>query len=51
MLFTRREIIADLEEMVYSQLLKFQENAKYLPDKILMFRDGVSEGQYSHCVR
>jgi eukaryotic translation initiation factor 2C len=37
--------------MVHSQLLKFQGNMKALPEKIIMFRDGVSEGQYSHCVK
>jgi eukaryotic translation initiation factor 2C len=48
---TGSEIIAELEEMVFTQLSKFRENTKNLPEKILMFRDGVSEGQYSHCVK
>jgi len=37
--------------MVYTQLLKYKENTKNLPEKIIMFRDGVSEGQYGHCVK
>jgi len=48
---TGSEIIAELEEMVFTQLSKFRENTRNLPEKILMFRDGVSEGQYSHCVK
>ncbi|KAK1921573.1 eukaryotic translation initiation factor 2C 2 [Papiliotrema laurentii] len=47
----RVEIIAELADMTYSQLAKFRQNTKALPEKIIMFRDGVSEGQYSHCVK
>jgi eukaryotic translation initiation factor 2C len=35
--------------MVKQHLITFQENAKALPAKIIMFRDGVSEGQFAMC--
>jgi eukaryotic translation initiation factor 2C len=37
--------------MVHTQLLNYQQKTKTLPEKIIMFRDGVSEGQYGHCVK
>ncbi|VVC42413.1 Hypothetical protein CINCED_3A015370 [Cinara cedri] len=40
------EIIQDLEDIVYKQLLKYKERTKIIPKKILYFRDGVSEGQF-----
>ncbi|WVQ98061.1 hypothetical protein IAU59_005183 [Kwoniella sp. CBS 9459] len=46
----RVEIISDLENMMYDHLLTFEKNMKAKPEKILFFRDGVSEGQYAHCV-
>ncbi|WWC59473.1 uncharacterized protein I303_102029 [Kwoniella dejecticola CBS 10117] len=47
----RVEIIQDLENMVHDHILTFEKNTKAKPEKILFFRDGVSEGQYSHCVQ
>ncbi|WVF69797.1 hypothetical protein IAT40_004576 [Kwoniella sp. CBS 6097] len=47
----RVEIISDLENMMYDHLVTFEKNMKAKPEKILFFRDGVSEGQYSHCVQ
>ncbi|WVR04637.1 hypothetical protein IAU60_001648 [Kwoniella sp. DSM 27419] len=47
----RVEIIQDLENMVHSHIVQFEKNTKTKPDKILFFRDGVSEGQYAHCVK
>ncbi|ORX38808.1 Argonaute-like protein [Kockovaella imperatae] len=47
----RVEIIQDLANMVHRHLTTFQQNTKQLPAKIILFRDGVSEGQYGHCVR
>ncbi|OCF32605.1 argonaute [Kwoniella heveanensis BCC8398] len=44
------EIISDLENMIYDHITTFEKNMKTKPQKILFFRDGVSEGQYSHCV-
>ena len=45
------EIISDLENMVYSHILTFEKNTKAKPQKIIMFRDGVSEGQYGLVVK
>ncbi|WRT64767.1 uncharacterized protein IL334_001701 [Kwoniella shivajii] len=47
----RAEIIQDLENMVYSHIVTFEKSTRAKPDKILFFRDGVSEGQYAHCVQ
>ncbi|WVW78435.1 hypothetical protein I302_100389 [Kwoniella bestiolae CBS 10118] len=47
----RVEIIADLENMMYDHIVNFEKNTKSKPEKILFFRDGVSEGQYAHCVQ
>ena len=36
-----------MAEVTRKLLLKFQENTKgYKPQRIIMFRDGVSEGQF-----
>ena len=63
MRLTCSEIIQDLANMVHKHLTVFQQNMKTLPQKIVMFRvghscnvsltvqDGVSEGQYGHCVK
>ncbi|XP_050538341.1 protein argonaute-2-like isoform X4 [Daktulosphaira vitifoliae] len=40
------EIIQDLEDIIHIQLSKFREKTKSIPNKILFFRDGVSEGQF-----
>ncbi|KAI9636399.1 putative eukaryotic translation initiation factor 2C 2 [Dioszegia hungarica] len=45
----RKESITDLKDMVKQHLITFQKNAKALPAKIIMFRDGVSEGQFAMC--
>lgn len=42
----RQEMVADLETMFKSRLLLWRERNKALPDNILVYRDGVSEGQY-----
>jgi len=41
------EIIQDLEDIIYKQLLKFKDKTKCVPRKIFYFRDGVSERQFS----
>ncbi|KAI0107175.1 RNA interference and gene silencing protein [Nemania sp. FL0031] len=43
----RQEMVADLESMFQSRLLLWRERNKILPENILVYRDGVSEGQYS----
>jgi eukaryotic translation initiation factor 2C len=42
----RTEMVADLEEMFKSRLLLWRTHNKTLPKNILVYRDGVSEGQY-----
>jgi len=46
-----REIISDMAGMVKTHLETFMKNTKKRPEKILMFRDGVSEGQYGQVVQ
>jgi eukaryotic translation initiation factor 2C len=44
---SRKEMVSDLANMVLERLqLWKRKNNGYLPDKILVYRDGVSEGQY-----
>ncbi|WWD21504.1 hypothetical protein CI109_105990 [Kwoniella shandongensis] len=45
----RQEMIEDLKQMVKSHLVIFEKNMRAKPQKIIMFRDGVSEGQYGQC--
>lgn len=43
----RLEIIEDLENIVYNQLMYFyKQNRQLKPEHIIFFRDGVSEGQF-----
>ncbi|BEJ14915.1 hypothetical protein CspHIS471_0406820 [Cutaneotrichosporon sp. HIS471] len=42
----RVEIISDLANMVREHIETFQKKVGSKPDRILFFRDGVSEGQY-----
>ncbi|KAI9845325.1 MAG: hypothetical protein M1837_004947 [Sclerophora amabilis] len=43
---SRKEMVSGLEEMVVERLKLWQKHSKALPDQILVYRDGVSEGQY-----
>uniref|UniRef100_A0A1B6E7E6 Uncharacterized protein n=1 Tax=Clastoptera arizonana TaxID=38151 RepID=A0A1B6E7E6_9HEMI len=43
----RQEMIEDLEEMMKTQLKFFYQKTKQKPFKIIFYRDGVSEGQFS----
>ncbi|KAI1122114.1 RNA interference and gene silencing protein [Nemania abortiva] len=43
----RQEMVADLDAMFKSRLLLWKERNKILPENILVYRDGVSEGQYN----
>lgn len=45
-----REIITDLASMAQAHYAMFQKTTGKLPNKVVMFRDGVSEGQYAHVV-
>jgi eukaryotic translation initiation factor 2C len=40
-----------MTDMVAGHLQTFHKNTKTYPKKILMFRDGVSEGQYGQVVQ
>ena len=43
---SREEMISGLAQMVESRLRLWQTHNKTLPENILVYRDGVSEGQY-----
>ncbi|CAK3879278.1 RNA interference gene silencing (Qde2) [Lecanosticta acicola] len=43
----RQEMVAALEDMVHERLDVWQKKNGRLPSKIVIYRDGVSEGQYS----
>jgi len=40
------EIITDMKEITRKLLMEFYKRTKHKPAKIIMFRDGVSEGQF-----
>ncbi|XP_070151437.1 protein argonaute-2-like isoform X3 [Polyergus mexicanus] len=41
----KEEMILDIEEIIISQLQIYKEKTSRLPNKIIYYRDGVSEGQ------
>lgn len=43
---SKKEMITDLSGMMIERLKKYQEVSKSLPDRVYVFRDGVSEGQF-----
>ncbi|KAH7110616.1 ribonuclease H-like domain-containing protein [Dendryphion nanum] len=43
----RQEMVADLDVLFKSRLVLWRERNKTLPENILVYRDGVSEGQYN----
>ncbi|KAF8133993.1 Piwi domain-containing protein [Boletus edulis] len=42
----KKEMVTDLSEMMIERLKRYQEVSKTLPDRIYVFREGVSEGQF-----
>lgn len=42
----RKEIIVDLRSMVKDHLIQYRRATHYKPEKIIFYRDGVSEGQF-----
>lgn len=46
---SRQEMVADLDSMLKSRLQLWKQKGKHasLPENILVYRDGVSEGQYA----
>ncbi|BGP00148.1 Protein argonaute [Rhodotorula toruloides] len=46
----RKEFITELSSMSETLIRTFMKNTKGRPDSIIMFRDGISEGQLAPCV-
>ncbi|KAF5345034.1 hypothetical protein D9758_010462 [Tetrapyrgos nigripes] len=46
-----KEMLDELKEMMVERLLYYQKKNKTLPQRIFVFRDGVSEGQYDSVLR
>lgn len=44
----RQEVISELSGMVRELLVHFYKATRFKPTRIIFFRDGVSEGQFSH---
>ncbi|KAI0267268.1 argonaute-like protein [Gloeopeniophorella convolvens] len=44
---SKKEMITDLRDMMEERLLAFRNKNRELPQKIIVYRDGVSEGQFS----
>ena len=42
----RQEMIEDLKDIVKTLLKKFRTSTRAIPQKIIFYRDGVSEGQF-----
>ncbi|KAH7937750.1 hypothetical protein HPB49_015224 [Dermacentor silvarum] len=47
----RIEIIEDMKNIAKDLLLSFYQINKFKPEKIIFYRDGVSEGQFSHVLQ
>ena len=48
----RQDIIQDLSAMVREHLMMFYKSTGgYKPHRIIMYRDGVSEGQFTHVLQ
>ena len=45
------EIISDLAAMVRELLIQFYRSTRFKPTRIFMFRDGVSEGQFTNVLQ
>ncbi|KAH0832181.1 Piwi-domain-containing protein [Lanmaoa asiatica] len=43
---TKKEMITELSPMMVERLKRYQEVSRSLPDRVYVFRDGVSEGQF-----
>lgn len=46
----RQEMVADLETLLASRLQHWRKLNKFLPENIIVYRDGVSEGQYNKVI-
>lgn len=47
---SRQEVIVDLQEMVRAHLITFFQTTRAKPQRVVFFRDGLSEGQFAHCL-
>jgi len=47
----RQEIIEDLSAMVKELLLNFYRTTTFKPTRIIFYRDGVSDGQFSQVLQ
>ncbi len=48
---SRQEMVSDLDEMIVERLKVWVKYNKVLPESIIVYRDGVSEGQYATVLR
>ncbi|KAJ7021433.1 argonaute-like protein [Mycena alexandri] len=46
-----KEMLSELRDMIIERLLLYENKNKVLPQRIIVFRDGVSEGQFDIVVR
>ncbi|VEL26252.1 unnamed protein product [Protopolystoma xenopodis] len=44
----RQEVIQELYPMVKDLLLQFYRSTRFKPTRVIYYRDGVSEGQFSN---
>jgi eukaryotic translation initiation factor 2C len=44
----RHEVIAELSTMVRELLIQFYKSTRFKPARVILYRDGVSEGQFAH---
>ncbi|CAG2108006.1 unnamed protein product [Medioppia subpectinata] len=47
---SREEMITQLDSMFVELLKNYQKHNKCLPERVVFFRDGVSEGQFQHVI-
>ncbi|KAI0300639.1 Piwi-domain-containing protein [Multifurca ochricompacta] len=48
---SKQEGIAELADMIIERLQAFRRRSNVLPKRVIVFRDGVSEGQYDKVIR
>lgn len=48
---SKKEMLDELRDMLIERLLVYEKKNKVLPERILVYRDGVSEGQFDQVVQ